>query len=48
MKRDEESEMRAWIERQLRDCPPLTEQQKQLIRAMYAEVRSQRKARAAA
>ncbi|MBF6189509.1 hypothetical protein [Nocardia farcinica] len=43
---DEEAEMQAWVAKQLENCPPLSERQKQLIRAVFAEQRAQKEAKA--
>lgn len=48
MKRDYEAEKQAWIARQLEKAPPLTERQKTLIAATFAELRTRQAGRAAA
>jgi len=47
-RRDYEADKQAWIAKQLENCPPLSERQKQLIRAAFAELRAQRAAKARA
>jgi hypothetical protein len=44
MTRDEryEAEKRAWIAEQLKNCPPPTERQKQLIRTAFAAHRREK------
>ncbi len=38
MVRDYEAEKKAWIAKQLENCPPLSERQRQVIRAAFAEL----------
>lgn len=41
-----EQEKQAWIARQLQNCPPLTEQQKAIIRTAFASLRADKAAAA--